>query len=148
MKLTAPRETKPGETFEVYPPFGANWNLHDNTITDCLTPVLLDCYGGESSCFSRNILNRTSATGIKQALQVRGHFDLIDNLLCGFDEPNAVALMLYPDRFGKPVNNLVRGNVFQRCSNAVGQSQSGLWQACSRDGNSFLQCAKTPTPNF
>ncbi|MBM4082254.1 MAG: hypothetical protein FJ278_21295, partial [Planctomycetes bacterium] len=37
-KLREPREMKVGDAFEVYPPFGANWNIHDNTVTGCLKP--------------------------------------------------------------------------------------------------------------
>lgn len=131
-KLAAPRDLKAGESFDLYPPYGANWNLHDNTITDCLTPVVIDSYGSESTVFRGNTVSRGSATGVKQALSLAGRCQLRDNLFCGFDEPESVAVMLLPDRFGKAVANVVSGNLFERCGKPRGESQAGLWEACAQ----------------
>jgi len=142
--LKEARETKPGEQFETYPPNGANWDLHDNTISDCLAPVALDCYGSATTRLRNNTLARGSATGIKQALSLSGRVELTGNLFSGFEEPGSATLALQPDRFGKPVANVMRGNLFDHCGTPVTESARGLWQACQAEGNSFTACGKLP----
>lgn len=144
IKLKQPREMKPADTFEVFPPYGANWNLHDNTITGCLNPVLFDSYGGETSIFKDNTLTRGDTTGVGKAIVMGGRLNLIGNHFSGFDEPNSAVLSLLPDRFGKPSHNLVRDNSFENCNNAAGESEKGLWQACAAEGNQFVNCVTAP----
>ncbi|MDD4016408.1 MAG: right-handed parallel beta-helix repeat-containing protein [Kiritimatiellae bacterium] len=84
-KLTAPRDMKVGDTFEVFPPGSANWLIHDNTITGCQRPVVLNSYGSDTSILKGNLISRGEATGATQAIHVvRGQFKLIDNQINGF----------------------------------------------------------------
>jgi hypothetical protein len=145
-RIKEPRDLKVGDTFEVFPPYGANWNIHSNTITDCLSPVVLDCYGSETSLFADNIVTRGDATGVKAALELRGRFHLTGNCVSGFDEAGSAALGLYPDRFGRPLQNLCRNNTFERCSSVVSESEKGLWDALVTSDNSFLGCGAIPAP--
>ncbi len=128
-KLREPRAMKPGDAFEVYPPAGANWLIRANTITGCRTPVVLDSYGSVTSVFAGNTITRGEATGVTEALAVRGRFDLLDNAFDGFSEPKSVVLGLYLDRLGQPPANLYRGNTFSQCGTLVAEQQPGLWQA-------------------
>jgi hypothetical protein len=101
---------------------------------------VLDSYGSETSLFRDNALTRGEAQGVKQAVEVRGRFSLLDNRFFGFDEPGSAALALYPDRFGKPLRNLYRGNLFQRCAAVMAESEQGLWNAALSGGNQFVDC--------
>ncbi|MHB8993842.1 MAG: right-handed parallel beta-helix repeat-containing protein [Armatimonadota bacterium] len=143
-KLKAPRELKVGDGFEVYPPGGANWSIHHNTITGCQKPVLLDCYGSPTSVFADNTITRGETKGVTSAFDLKGQFRLSGNSFVGFDEPASTALMLFPDRFGQPLRNLYINNRFERCTNAVSESQKGLWDAAEKTGNSFVTCGAAP----
>ena len=48
--LRQPHAMKPGDRFEVIAP-ATNWTLHDNTLSGCLKPVVLDSYGSETTLF-------------------------------------------------------------------------------------------------
>ena len=151
--LREPKEMKVGDIFEVYPPYGANWNIHDNTITGCLQPVILDSYGSETSLFEDNIVSRGEATGVKQAVEVHGRFQFIGNHISGFDEKGASALALFADPLGRMAGSLYRGNVFERCADRalhpknrvfrvqtpVRETQKGLWNAASQEGNIIIK---------
>lgn len=143
-KLQAPGQLKVGDSFEVYPPAGPNWTIHDNTFTGCLNPVVLDSYGGPAASFSRNTLEQGGCPGVKQALDLRGRFALEGNRFVGFTEPGGAALALTPDKLGQPLPNLLRYNVFESCANVVAESQSGLWQALQPVGNLYVNCGKKP----
>jgi len=143
-KLTAPREIRVGDTFEVGAPGPANWNIHDNTITGCLSPVVLDNYGSATSQFSRNLVSRGDAVGVGQAVAIRGRYNLIGNCITGFDEPGSAALHLGPDRLGQPLLNLYQGNLISHCAAGVAESAPGLWQAAAREGNVFTDCGDEP----
>jgi hypothetical protein len=145
-KLKAPRTLKVGDVFEVYPPAGANWNIHNNTITGCPIPVRLDSYGSETSRLAGNVISRGEATGVKFAVEVRGRFKFLNNTFHGFDEPTGAVLGLFPDRMGRPLPNLYRDNIFEQCSAVVGESEKGLWEAAMKSGNLFLNCAAAPKP--
>ena len=84
-KLKQPRTMKAGDRFEVFAP-SANWNIHDNTITGCRQSVVIDAHGSDTSLLRNNLIERGSATNATHAIQVRGHFRLIDNNIAGFDE--------------------------------------------------------------
>jgi hypothetical protein len=131
--LREPRPVKVGETFEAYPPYPLNWRLVGNTVTGCVSPVILDNYGSAACRFSGNIITRGGATGVKEAVVVKGLFQLLGNQISGFDEAGSVGLSLYPDRFGKPLPNVCRGNAIDRCTTPVGESEKGLWEATVRE---------------
>jgi hypothetical protein len=124
-KLTAPHAMKVDDVFEIHPP-SANWNIHDNTVTSCARPVVLDSYGSETSLFRNNIITRGDVQGVAQAVVVAGRFNLIGNNISGFDEKDSSAIMLNPDRFGNPVKNILRNNTIERCDKAVTETQKGL----------------------
>ena len=71
---------------------------------------------------------------------IHGRFQIIGNMFYGFDEPGCAALALYVDRFGQPVRNLYRDNLFERCASAISESQKGLWDAGTVGGNLFTDC--------
>jgi len=142
-KLTEPRPTTVGETFETYPPGGANWSIHHNIITACLNPVVLDCYGSPTSVFADNMVTRDAAIGIKQVVDVRGHFTFLGNHFLGFDEPGCSVLALGPDRMGQPLANLYRDNIFQRCTAVVSDAGRAMWRATDTEANLLLD---TPAP--
>jgi hypothetical protein len=143
-KLTAPRELKVGDTFEVFPPGGADWTIRSNTITGCRNPVQLDSYGSPTSEFSDNTVSRGGVSGVGAAVEVRGWFSLTGNLFEGFDEPGAAVLSLFPDRAGRTVSLRCGGNTFRQCTQVVAESQPGLWATVQQDGNLFLGCAAPP----
>ena len=88
-KLKEPREIKPDDHFEIYLR-SANWNVHDNTITGCLEPVVLNSFGSETSIFRDNIISRDDVAGIRRPIQVlRGRFELTGNRVTGFDDAKA-----------------------------------------------------------
>jgi hypothetical protein len=132
--LREPRPMKVGNALEIYPPTGANWLIRANTITGCQAPVVLDSYGSVTSLLAGNTITRGEATGVKEALAVRGRFDLLNNVFSGFDEPAAVVLGLYLDRLGQPPPNLYRGNTFSQCGTVVAEQQPGLWEASNARG--------------
>ena len=85
-RVKQPREIKPGDRFEVYPR-SANWNIHDNTITGCLKPVVLDSHGSHTSYLKDNVISRGEVTAAKEAIQlVRGQFHLTGNQTADFGE--------------------------------------------------------------
>ena len=142
-KLTQPHEMAVGDRFEVFPP-SANWNIRDNTISGCAEPAVLDCYGSDTSMFRDNVITRGGAEGVKQAVTVSGRFELIGNQISGFDEKDSAALALNPDGLGRVRPGSYRDNVFQKCSQAVKESQPGIWKASHTGGNLFIDCGATP----
>ena len=142
-RLAAPQPMKPGDRFEVIAP-SVNWNVHDNIITGCRRPLVLDSYGSETTLVKNNIVARGETLDVKVAVELRGRFDLAGNQISGFDEEDATALALWPDRFGKPCGNLYRGNVIQRCFRAVAENAPGLWAASTAEGNEFIACGGVP----
>jgi hypothetical protein len=95
---------------------------------------VLDSYGSVSSLFTGNTITRGEATGVAEALTLRGRFDLLGNTFDGFNEPKAVALGLYLDRLGQAPSNLYRGNVFTDCGTIVAEQQPGLWEGGNQRG--------------
>lgn len=127
--LTEPRELRAGQVFEVFPPAGASWLIRDNTIASCLRPLVLDSYGSATSVVRGNLIDRGLATGVAQAIELRGNFDLIGNQISGFDEPGSAALGLYPDRAGRQLYPVIRDNIFVGCPRVVGPGAEDLWRA-------------------
>ena len=138
--LKSPREMKVGDFFEVYSPGAANWNIHDNTITGCQKPVILDNYGSVTNRFSLNMIDRGGAVGVKAAVTVGGWYQLIGNQVTGFDEPGSCGLLLLPDKLGKPLPNIYRDNLVMRCAVGINEDKPGLWESATRDRNSFTDC--------
>lgn len=138
--LQAPREMKVGDRFEAFAPHGPDWDIHDNTITGCRVPVLLDSYGGDTALFRANTIDRGQAVNVQQAVESRGRFSLMDNQIAGFDEPQSAGLYLCPDRLGNPPGSLIRGNTIERCSVAVREAIVGLWDAEAARGNLVRFC--------
>ena len=144
-KLKQPAQLKPGDSYEVYPS-AANWNIHDNTIAGCQKPVVLDAFGSETSLLRNNVITRGEVSGVEGAVIVSGRFKLLGNCITGFNEPDSSALVLNPDRFGKVCPNMIRDNLFQKCSRVVKENQPGTWKASHTDGNLYIECGETPKP--
>ena len=142
-RLRAPHEMRAGDTFEVFPP-SANWKIHNNVINDCLQPVVLDAYGSSTSIFSDNLISRGEAQGVKEALVVRGTFQVLRNHIYGFDEAESVALMLGPDAIGRTCASSYEGNTVEQCAVGVGEVTRDLWKAASTSANRFLGCGSAP----
>jgi hypothetical protein len=124
--LAEPQEMHAGQRFELIPP-SANWSFHDNTIDSCLEPIVLDSYGSATSIVQSNIVTRGVASGLKQAVSVRGRFHLIGNHISGFDEADCVALALTGDALGRAPANIYRDNTFTGCTRVWRESVEGLW---------------------
>jgi hypothetical protein len=139
-KLTSPHEMKVGDVFEVYPSGTANWNIHDNTITGCQIPVVLDNYGSVTTRFCINMIDRGGAIGVKAAVTVGGCYQLIGNQITGFDEPGSCGLSLLTDKQGKPLPNIYRDNLLIRCTVGISESKPGLWKTATKDRNDFKDC--------
>ena len=148
-KLREPRAMKAGDVFEVFPPGGANLNIHDNTLTGCLFPVVLDAYGSETSVLRDNLITRGEVTGVQAAVDVRGLFQVIGNQVAGFDEPGSAALSLTPDPLGRMSRNLYRNNIFERCAGVVPERQKALWDAAKAADNVCIACGggRGPAPS-
>ena len=137
--LREPREMKVGQMFEMFPAAGANWNIHDNTITACLKPVVLDCYGSESSLLRQNVITRGDVAGVAAAIEVGGRFKVSDNFLVGFDEPDSAAFSLASDPLGRTAQSLFRNNRLERCTGTVPKDQAALWDATKPEGNVVVE---------
>jgi len=92
-------------------------------------------FGGPTAAFSDNLLSRGEATGVKAAVEVRGAFRISGNQFAGFDEPDSIALLLPPDRFGNVPRLVCRNNTFDLCATPVGEGAPGIWAAAAREGN-------------
>ncbi len=143
-KLTDPREMKVGDVFELRAPAALNWQIHDNIVTGCLSPIVLDSYGSTACLFRDNLISRGGAAAVKQAVQVRGSFQFIGNHFTGFDEQGSAVLGLYLNRSGKPPLSIYRNNTFENCASVVSESQEGLWAAAATGGNTYLGCKSVP----
>jgi hypothetical protein len=120
--LRKPHDMKPGDRFEVFPP-SANWDIHDNIITGCLQPVVLDSYGSETSLFRGNLVSREETAGVKAAVEVRGRFNLVGNHFSGFDDKDSSAVTPYADPYGRVPHNIYRDNIFERCTRTIAPCQ-------------------------
>ena len=107
---------KPDDIFDIIVP-SVNWNVHDNTITDCLRPVVLDSYGSIYSLFKGNLVTRGNMANVPLGIEVHGCFQLVDNRLIDFDEDKSIALALYTDIIGRVSKSQYLGNILRlfRC---------------------------------
>jgi hypothetical protein len=79
VQLKQAYEMKVGDQFEIYPR-SANWNIHDNTLSGCLSSVVLDSHGSATSLLRDNQISQPATVSGKPAIQiVRGQFELIGN---------------------------------------------------------------------
>jgi hypothetical protein len=144
-RLREPRALHEGDRFELLSPGEANWSIHDNIVTGCLHPVVLEAYGSDTSTFSHNTIARGGAADVKQVVDLRGHFDLVGNTFQGFDQPGTVVLALHPDRLGEAMHSLLRGNIFRHCAQVVSESQPGLWPAAVTGDNVYQDSGGVPS---
>lgn len=118
-RLQEPREIKVGDRFQVFPR-SAEWLIHDNTITGCLRPLVLEGYGSQTSVVRNNILSRGETAGVKAGIEVHGRYQFLGNQITGFDEKDARAVTTIADPFGRAGLSLFQDNRIERCA------QSGL----------------------
>jgi len=72
-------------------------------------------------------MDRGEARDVSAAVVVRGRFQILGNLLRGFDEPGSTAIMSLPDRrLGNVAGRLSEGNRFVRCAASESTSESSL----------------------
>jgi hypothetical protein len=138
-RLREPHTMKVNDRFEVVAP-SVNWNIHNNIITDCLHPVVLDSYGSSTSLFKDNLVTRGSTTNVLHGVEVHGRFQILDNQVNGFDEQRAAALSLYPDAIGRPGTSRYQGNTIGHCFEVVTESQPGLWKNSTTKDNLAINC--------
>ena len=139
VKLKEPHPSKTGDRFE-FIATSVNWNIHDNTITDCLRPVVFNSYGSKTSMFNNNLIIRNSTAGVPVAIEVHGCFQLKGNRLIGFDEENATALALFPDAAGRAGKSQYQGNIFENCYEVVTEKKPGLWKNSLIKDNMTIDC--------
>ncbi|NLF15761.1 MAG: hypothetical protein GX595_00670 [Lentisphaerae bacterium] len=141
VRLAAPPERlEAGRSFDALPP-QSNWNLHDNTIADCLQPAVFDIYGSPTTIFRNNILTRGTAAGVPQAILVGGQVHLLGNHLVGFDEPGSAALSLQASAFRQTARSRIRDNVFAGCAEAVRDAVGGVWTPAAAAVNAIVEPA-------
>jgi hypothetical protein len=116
--LAQPGEMKPADRFEVIAP-SLNWNLHDNTITGCQAPVVLNSYGSPTCLFQGNLIERGATANVPRAVTVAGEFHIRDNRIVGFDEDQSVAIEVQPDRAARQLRSTIHDNSFERCTTEV-----------------------------
>ena len=140
-KLREPRSMKSGDRFEVNVPL-LNWNVHNNTVTDCQRPLMLNSYGSKTSLFKNNLVTRGNTDKVLVGVEVHGCFQLVDNRITGFDEDKSVAMTLYPDAIGRTCKSQYQGNIFDKCFDVVKESQPGLWKKSMIKDNLTIDCIK------
>ena len=140
-KLREPRSVKAGDLFEFIAP-SLNWTMHDNTVTDCLRPVVLNSYGSRTSLFKDNLVTRGNTAKVPVGVEVHGCFQLVDNRITGFDEDKSVAMTLYPDAIGRTCKSQYQGNIFDKCFDVVKESQPGLWKKSIAKNNITVDCIR------
>jgi len=137
--LREPREMREGDRFDVIVP-SLNWNIHDNLVTDCLRPVVLDSYGSKTSLFKKNLLIRGNTGNVPVGIEIHGCFQLEDNRFVDFNEDRSVAVALYPDDIGRICNSQYIGNIFENCNGVISESRPELWKSALKKGNQTIGC--------
>lgn len=140
-RLRESHSMKAGDRFEIIVPM-LNWNLHHNTITDCLRPVVLHSYGSSTSLFRDNLITRGNTEKVYIGVEVHGRFQFLNNCLAGFNEQGATALELYPDAIGRANKSQYRSNIFENCFEVITESRSGLWESSMTKDNLAIDCVK------
>ena len=140
-RLHEPYLMKKGDRFEIIAP-SLNWNMHDNIVTDCLRPVVLDSYGSRTSLFKANMVTRGNTEKVPIGIEVHGNFQLVDNRIVDFNEDKATAMVLYPDAIGRPLKNQYQGNIFDNCCEVIKVSQPDLWKNSLTRDNIAIECVQ------
>lgn len=138
-KLMEPRQMKVGDILEFIAP-SLQWNIHDNTVTECLRPLILDSYGSSTSLFKDNLVNCGNMTSVSNGIEVHGRFQILDNHLNGFAKQGAAAFSLYPDAIGRISTSRYERNTFENCFDIITESQPGLWKASMNKDNLAIDC--------
>lgn len=142
-KLKNPFYLKPDDVFEVYFPGPINWNIHNNTISGCNNPVILDNYGSMTSLFCNNVIDRNGADGVKAAVIVEGLYKISDNTITGFNEKNSCGFLIMNDRLNKPMPNLYLNNIISHCMNGIKEGAPRSLRLSEFKNNDFTECKKT-----
>ena len=143
--LAKDHDLSTGDHFEIIPAEDANWNIHNNTVTRCAQPVVLDSYGSASSVFRDNIITRSKAEEVLEAIALGGRFKILGNQVSGFDGKDCTALLLNADKAGRMYRDVICGNTFEKCAALVKESKQGLWDNALKSGNMFLDCGGAET---
>lgn len=112
-KLKEPRAMKQNDRFEVNVP-SMKWTVHNNTVTDCLHPLILNSYGSKTCLFYKNQISRGNTSNVQKAIEIHGSFQFFDNFISGFNEEKSVAILLYTDNIGRANESYFKGNIFER----------------------------------
>lgn len=86
--LREPREMKAEDLFTIVVPH-LNWNIHNNIITGCREPVVLASPGSQTALFHNNLIERGGAVNVKQPIVSTGSFQIEENRVVGFDQPDS-----------------------------------------------------------
>ena len=140
-KLREPFAMKKGDRFQVIVP-SVNWTINNNTITDCLRPIVLNSNGSATSVFSDNLITRGNTAKVPLAMEVHGRFQIIDNRLLDFDEKGSTALALYPDEIGRVEKSQYQGNIFENCYEVVTEKKPGMWKHSLTKDNQTIGCVQ------
>jgi hypothetical protein len=138
-KLREPWAMKQNERFEVNVP-SMKWNVHNNTISDCQRPVMLNSYGSKTCLLRGNLITRGNTSNVPVAVEVHGRFQFLDNLISGFNEEKSVAMVLYPDVIGRFCKSQYTGNIFENCNGVITESGPGLIKASIVKDNKAIDC--------
>lgn len=139
--LREPYPMKKGDRMEIISP-SVNWTIHNNTITDCITPVKLDSYGSKTSIFRNNMVTRGNTENVPCGIEVHGCFRLLGNRIVDFNEEKSTAIALYPDALGRPCSGHYQGNIIENCSGVVLENKPSLWKKSLVKDNITIGCIK------
>jgi hypothetical protein len=140
-RLREPYPMKKGDRMEIIAP-SLNWTIHNNTVTDCSTPVKLDSYGSKTSIFRNNMVTRGNTENVACGIEVHGCFRLLGNRIVDFNEEKSTAIALYPDPLGRPCSSHYQGNIIENCSGVVLESKPSLWKKSLVKDNITIECIK------
>ncbi len=138
-RLREPYDMKVRDRYEISVP-SAGWSVHNNIVTDCIRPVILNSYGSKTSIFRGNLVTRGNTGNVKAAIEVHGQFQLNDNRILDFDEAESTALALHPDPIGRICQCQYIGNVFHNCNRVIKASKPELWENSIKKDNQAIDC--------
>jgi hypothetical protein len=138
-RLREPRQMKAGDTLEFIAP-SLQWVIHDNSLTDCLLPVVMDSCGSKTSFIKDNLVTRGTTANVHAGIEISGNFQLTGNRICDFDEENATALAINGDETGQSDKSWYIGNIFENCRDVVTEEQPGLWKNTLNRDNMVIKC--------
>jgi hypothetical protein len=138
-KLMEPHVMKTGDRLEIVAP-SVNWTILNNTITDCIHPVVLDSYGSKTSIFRNNLLTRGNTDNVPVGLEVHGCFKIVSNRIVDFDEDKATAIIIYPDAVGRSCKSQYQGNIIENCFGVVTENKPDLWKSSLVKDNMVIGC--------